>query len=205
MVRFLYDANRQMPANGEIQFETLKKKYAKGIELRGKTLGIIGFGRIGQTVAKYAIGIGMEVKAYDPYISETNISLNFFDGQKGQFKIKTVSLEEVLKNSDFITFHVPGGEIVSEKEFALMKKGVGLVNTARGGVIHEDALVNALNTGIVAFAALDVFKNEPTPSKELLSHSKISLTPHIGAATNEAQERIGIELSQKIIEYFKSK
>ena len=202
-VRFLYDSNRQMPVNGEAQFDTLKKKYAGGIELRGKTIGIIGIGRIGQGVASIALGVGMKVKAYDPYIAEADIKLDI-DGTSGvSVKIRSSSLEDVLKNSDFITLHVPGGSLITAKEFDLMKKGVGIVNASRGGVINEKDLVAALNSGKVSFAGLDVFENEPKPSKEILSHPKISLTPHIGAATLEAQERIGIELSEKIIAHFK--
>ena len=203
MVRFLTDSNRQMPLNGDIQFDVLKKKYAGGIELRGKTLGIIGFGRIGQAVAKTGLGLGMKIIAHDPYLPEANIDIEIAGASKVTVKIKTTSFEEVLKNSDLLSLHVPGGSVISAKEFELMKKGVGLVNASRGGVINEKDLVNALNSGKVAYAALDVFENEPKPAKELLSHPNISLTPHIGAATLEAQERIGVELAEKIIAHFK--
>jgi D-3-phosphoglycerate dehydrogenase / 2-oxoglutarate reductase len=199
MTRFLYDANRQMPEKGIPAFNELKKKYAAGTELRGKTLGIIGFGRIGQAVAKYAIGLGMKVKAFDSHLTSVKIQLDFFDDSSREFEIMISPLIEVISDSDFITLHVPGGEIITEKEFSRMKKGVAVVNTARGGVINEKDLINALNSGIVAHAALDVFENEPSPSVELLKHPKISLTPHIGASTSEAQERIGIELAEKII------
>lgn len=199
-VRFIYDSNRQMPATGETQFETLKKKYAKGIELKGKTIGIIGFGRIGQAVAKIALGCGMKVLAYDPFIQEVLVSLDIQGvSEKVGAKIHTVPMEKLLTESDFITLHVPGGKVITQKEFDLMKTGVCIVNAARGGVVDEADLIAALNSGKVAHAALDVFENEPTPKKELLSHPKISLTPHIGAATEEAQERIGIELSDLII------
>lgn len=199
-VRFLYDSNRQMPANGDTQFETLKKKYAKGSELKGKTIGIIGFGRIGQAVAKIALGCGMKVVAFDPFIQEVLVYLDI-QGLSEQVGVKlhTVPLEKLLAESDFITLHVPGGKVITHKEFDLMKTGVCIVNAARGGVIDESDLVAALNSGKVAHAALDVFENEPAPKKELLSHPKISLTPHIGAATEEAQERIGIELAELII------
>lgn len=202
MVRFLYQSNREMPLIGDTQFDKLKKQYAGGIELSGKTIGIIGFGRIGQTVAKIALGLGMQVKANDNFIPEANIELSI-NGNNIKVPIKTSSLEDVLKNADFITAHVPGGEIIGEKEIALMKKGVMLINTARGGVINEQALLKGLNEGKVASVALDVFNNEPTPNKELLQHPKIALTPHIGAATLEAQERIGIELANKIISILK--
>jgi len=198
-VRFLYDSNKQMP-NGEDRFEELKKKYAKGVELKGKTFGIIGFGRIGQTVAKMALGLGMKVLAFDPFVSETTLELEI-DGLKPiPVPIKTVGMDKVLQNSDFITFHVPGGKLITRHELASMKTGVILINTARGGVINEDDLLEALNSGKVACAGLDVFENEPRPSVGILKNPKISMTPHIGAATNEAQERIGVELAEKLIE-----
>ncbi len=199
-VRFLYDSNRQMPVNGDTQFETLKKKYAKGIELKGKTIGIIGFGRIGQAVAKIALGCGMKVLAFDPFLQEALLYLDIVGvTEKVSVKLHTVPLEKLLAESDFITLHVPGGKVITKAEFDLMKTGVCIVNAARGGVIDETDLIAALNSGKVAHAALDVFENEPTPKKELLQHPKISLTPHIGAATEEAQERIGIELAELII------
>ena len=201
MVRFLYDSNRQMPVHGDTQFEALKKKYAKGIELKGKTIGIIGFGRIGQSVAKIALGCGMKVIAFDPYIKEALLKLNI-EGLAEDINIRVVTstMEELLANSDMISVHVPGGKVISAKEIEKMKNGVLLVNAARGGVIDENDLVAGLNSGRIAHAALDVYENEPTPSKAILSHPKISLTPHIGAATEEAQERIGIELAELIIE-----
>jgi D-3-phosphoglycerate dehydrogenase len=200
-VRFLYDSNRQMPANGDSQFDTLKKKYAKGIELKGKTIGIIGFGRIGQAVSKIALGCGMKVLAYDPFLQEAMITLDIHGvTEKVNVKLHTVPLEKLFAESDFITLHVPGGKVITKKEIEQMKAGVILVNAARGGVIDEMDLIEALNSGKVSHAALDVFENEPTPNKAILSHPKISLTPHIGAATEEAQERIGIELSNLIIE-----
>ncbi len=204
-VRFLYDSNRSMPLSGEEKFEELKKKYAKGVELRGKTFGIIGFGRIGQTVAKMALGLGMKVLAFDPFVNEAiiDIAINGLD-KAVNVPIKTVSMEAVLQGSDLITFHVPGGQLISEKEIAGMKNGVILINTARGGVINENDLMAALNSGKISHACLDVFENEPKPLASILKHPKISLTPHIGAATNEAQERIGIELSEKLIEALKA-
>lgn len=202
-VRFLYDSNKQMP-NGEDRFEELKKKYAKGVELKGKTFGIIGFGRIGQTVAKMALGLGMKVLAFDPFVTDTTLELEI-DGLKPiPVPIKTVGMDKVLQNSDFITFHVPGGKLITRHEIASMKNGVILINTARGGVINEDDLLEALNSGKVAHAGLDVFENEPRPSVGVLKNPKISMTPHIGAATNEAQERIGVELAEKLIEALKA-
>ena len=203
-VRFLYDSNRQMPYSGEDKFDELKKKYAKGIELRGKTIGIVGFGRIGQTVAKMALGLGMKVLAFDPFVTEANIDIEINGNEKAaSVSVKTVGMDKVIQNSDYITFHVPGGKLITRHEIASMKNGVILVNTARGGVINEDDLLEALNSGKVAHAGLHVFENEPRPSVAILKHPKISLTPHIGAATNEAQERIGIELAEKLIEALK--
>jgi D-3-phosphoglycerate dehydrogenase len=199
-VRFLYESNRLMPMIGDAQFDTLKKKFAKGIELKDKTIGIVGFGRIGQSVAKIALGCGMKVLAYDPFLPEATIDLHI-NGvpEKISVKIRTVSFEKVLAESDFITLHVPGGKVITGNEISQMKSGVILVNAARGGVIDEKDLIAALDSGKVGHAALDVFENEPVPDKAILSNPKISLTPHIGAATEEAQERIGIELAELII------
>jgi D-3-phosphoglycerate dehydrogenase len=199
MVRFLYDSNRQMPSKGNTEFEALKKKYAKGIELKGKTLGIIGFGRIGQSVARIGLGLGMKVIAHDPFLTEALIELDIQSHSPVKIKIETLPMDQVLETADFITLHVPGGKVIGADQFAIMKNGVCLVNAARGGVIDENDLIEALNSGKVAHAALDVFVNEPTPNKDILTHEKLSLTPHIGAATEEAQERIGIELAEKMI------
>lgn len=204
-VRFLQDANRKMPVEGNTKFNDLKKAYAKGVELRGKTIGIIGFGRIGRETATVALGLGMNVLAYDLFPFSGNITLNLTQGIKVDVPVTTVSLEEIIANSDFISLHTPFADkpILGAAEFAAMKQGVGIVNCSRGGTIDEPALIEALNSGKVSFAGLDVFDNEPTPAAELLSHPKISLTPHIGASTNEAQERIGTELANLIIDHFK--
>ena len=203
--RFLTDANRKMPVEGDTNFAGLKKAYTKGVELRGKTIGIIGFGRIGQEVAKIALGLGMKVVAADSFFEKANIKVDFFNGQSVDFEIKTQSKEEVLKQADFVTLHVPAQKefVVGEKEFELMKNGAVLVNCARGGVVDEVALLKVLDSGKLAFAGLDVFINEPTPAKEVLSHAKISLTPHTGASTNEAQDRIGVSLAEQIISILK--
>ena len=200
MVRFLFDANRNMPLEGDTRFKELKKNYGAGIELRGKKIGIIGFGRIGREVAKIAIGQGMEVLAHDPFCETANIDLNFFDGQTTRFKIDTIALNEVYKNADFITVHVPfqGKALITIKELELMKDNVGLINAARGGVIDETDLLEALESGKVRFAGLDVFVNEPNPSMKVLMSHQISMSPHIGAATLEAQDRIGTELAEQI-------
>ena len=200
MVRFLFDANRNMPLEGDSRFKELKKSYGAGIELRGKKIGIIGFGRIGREVAKIAIGQGMEVLAHDPFCETANIDLTFFDGQKTSFKIDTIAINEVYKNADFITVHVPfqGKALIAKKEIELMKDNVGLINAARGGVIDESDLLDALESGKVRFAGLDVFVNEPSPSMKVLMSHQISMSPHIGAATLEAQDRIGTELADQI-------
>ena len=199
-VRFLYDSNRNMPLEGESRFGDLKKAYAKGVELRGKTLGIIGFGRIGQATAKVALGAGMEVIYHDPYIESARITLDFFDGQKLDFELESLSKEEVLKKSDFISLHVPAQKeyVIGKKEIDMMKNGAGLVNAARGGVIDEVALIDALESKKLSFAGLDVYENEPKPAIKVLMNAKVSLSPHIGAATNEAQDRIGVELADQI-------
>ena len=199
-VRFLFDANRNMPLEGESNFKGLKKAYAKGIELRGKTLGIIGFGRIGQEVAKIALGIGMQVKATDKYIDKVDIPVKLFNGESIKVIIETLKFSEVIKTSDFITLHVPAQKnyVIGKKEIQMMKDGSAILNAARGGVVDELALINALDNGKLAFACLDTFENEPKPEIKLLMHPKISLTPHIGAATLEAQDRIGLELAMQI-------
>jgi D-3-phosphoglycerate dehydrogenase len=203
-VRFLADSNRKMPVEGGTKFNDLKKAYAKGVELRGKTLGIVGFGRIGREVAKIAIGVGMDVLAYDLYPFSPELTLILGGGTIVNVSVKPATLEKIIKTADFITLHTPFVDkaLIGAAELDQMKKGVGLVNISRGGLIDELALVDALNSGKVSFAALDVFDNEPTPREEILTHPKISLTPHIGAATNEAQERIGVELANLIIEHF---
>lgn len=205
-IRFLQDSNRAMPVKGNTAFNDLKKAYAKGIELRGKTMGILGFGRIGREAAKIAYGLGMNVMAYDLFEFNPDTEIQFADGQSIKFKVQSTTKEEVLKNADFITLHVPaidGKAVIGADELAMMKKGSALVNCARGGVVDEKALVESLDNHHLAFAGLDVFDNEPTPSSILLAHSKISLSPHIGASTNEAQERIGVELAQRIIQELK--
>ncbi len=202
-VRFVYDSNRKMPVSGAEKFEELKKNYAKGMELRGKTIGIIGFGRIGQYVARIALGCGMQVLAYDPYVKEAAIHLDIAGTNGLDVTIRTADLDQLISQSDMITLHVPGGKAITSKEIARMKDGVILINIARGGVIDEADLLEGLNAGKIAHAGLDVFDHEPKPNEAILKHPKISLTPHIGAATNEAQERIGIELAEKIIDALK--
>ena len=199
-VRFLHESNRSMPLDGDSKFKDLKKSYAKGTELSGKTIGIVGFGRIGQEVAKIAIGIGMNVLFYDKLHKEANLKLDFFDGQSTSFKINSSSFEDLLKESDFISVHIPATDkyIIDSKEISQMKNGVGILNLSRGGILNEEELLKNIENGKVSFAGIDTYEDEPNPSIKILMNSNISLTPHIGAATNEAQDRIGVELADKI-------
>lgn len=206
LARFVHDANRQMPVNGNSEFKALKKKYAKGVEVRGKTMGIIGFGRIGQNVARYAIGCGMKVIVTDKFDLDTYIEVEIHGAEPIKVKVDKLGMDEVFQQSDFISLHVPaqagGAAVIGAAELSKMKDGVRLINAARGGVIDEDALLAAIESGKVSYAALDVFENEPTPRQDLLNNERISVTPHIGAATVEAQERIGLELADLIIQRF---
>ena len=199
-VRFLHDSNRNMPLDGDTKFKQLKKAYAAGQELRGKTLGIIGFGRIGQAVARIAIGVGMHVMLTDHNPGDKPLTIEFATGDKLDVKLDNHSQEDVLSHSDFVTVHIPAqnGYVIGKKELDMMKDGAGLINAARGGVVDEVALIDALTEGKLAFAALDVFENEPTPAMAVLMNHSVSLSPHIGAATNEAQDRIGVELAEQI-------
>ena len=205
MVRFLHQSNREMPLEGDSRFKDLKKAYALGSELRGKKIGIIGFGRIGQEVAKIALGLGMEVLATDHFTESASISIEFFNGQKITITIETTDLDTLLKESDFISLHVPFQEnyVIGTKEISKMKTGVGIINAARGGVVDEIALIKAIEEKKVKFAGLDVFEKEPSPEIQLLMNPELSLTPHIGAATVEAQDRIGSELATQIIALLK--
>lgn len=202
LTRFLHLANREMPKSGTTNFKQLKKDYGKGIELRGKTIGIFGLGRIGQATASYALSLGMKVIATDPFVPQASIPV-IVGTHKITIDIKSVNPEEVLIQSDFISVHVPkqanGSAVIGKNEITKMKSGVFLINLSRGGVINENDLLEALEAGKVAGAALDVFENEPTPLPELLNHPKISVSPHIGAATTEAQDRIGEEIAEIIL------
>ncbi len=202
LARFTYDANREMPQNGKDDFKKLKKKYGKGIELRGKTLGVIGFGRIGRALASYALGCGMKVICADIFDVDTRISFEIPGYGNVEVEVEKVTFDTLVRSADVISIHVPkqtdGSSVIGKKELEAMKPGVILANAARGGVIDEEALIDALDSGHVSAAALDVFENEPTPDEKVLSHPKIALTPHIGAATVEAQDRIGEELADLI-------
>lgn len=205
LFRNLHDANRTMPLEGETKFKELKKAYGKANELRGKTMGIIGFGRIGREVAKNAIGAGMKVIAYNRTQKEMEVPIEFFDGQKVVFKFKTQSFEDVLAQSDVISLHIPAQEkhIIGAEEIEKMKDGAMIINTARGGVVDEEALLEALDSGKIAGAGLDVFEDEPKPSVRLLMNEKISMSPHLAGSTEEAQERIGMELADQITKIYK--
>jgi D-3-phosphoglycerate dehydrogenase len=198
--RFLNDSFKNMETG---DFSTLKKNYAKGVELRGKTLGIVGFGRIGQSLASYALGVGMNVIAIDNKKQDVSIEVKVGNQTVSVPMSTKTDLHAQLGNLDYISIHVPkqadGSAVLGTNEFGKMKKGVFIANAARGGVVNETELLDALNQGIIAGIALDVFDNEPNPRKELLNHPKIACTPHIGAATLEAQDRIGEELAQLII------
>jgi D-3-phosphoglycerate dehydrogenase len=205
--RFLHKANRQMPTNGIAGFKDMKKVYSDGFELMGKKLGIIGFGRIGQEVAKMAIGLGMEVLVYDYKQREFDVVVQMAKAyQSHNFKVtlKGQSLDKVLSQSDCLTIHTPGSaEVIGAAEIAQMKAGSVLINCARGGVVNEVALAEALQSGQISCAGVDVFENEPPSNDLMISQDNCSLSPHIGASTKEAQERVGIELAEKITGFFK--
>lgn len=206
--RYIHQSNREMPLEGETNFKALKKSYL-GSEVYGKTLGIVGFGRIGHHVAQVALGMGMKVIINDVYFEDQlggtlPVILNFPDGQELEMKVEVVSMEDLLKTSDFVTLHVPSQDhyIIDKKELEMMKDTAGLINAARGGVVNEEALDQALADDKLGFAGLDVFEEEPKPPVKLLMNPDISLSPHIGGSTVEAQERIGVELADQIIEIF---
>lgn len=202
--RMLHLSNREMAAGAD--FKKLKKSFETGIQLRGRTIGILGFGRIGQEVARIALALGMEVRAHDPFVNEAEIAvqLHRFSDLKINVSIRTESFDRVLREADFLTLHLPGtGEaLLGEAELAKMKDGAFVINTARGGLIDERSLIAALDSGKLGGAGLDVYDNEPTPWEVLLRHPKVSVTPHIGASTLEAQSYIGMELADRIIAFF---
>lgn len=204
LARMLHRSNREMANGGD--FKKLKKEFESGVQLRGRTLGIVGFGRIGQELAKIALGLGMRVRAHDPYVAEAEIGMHLSESQDLRLstKVATEALDSVLRESDIISFHIPsiGKPLIGSAEMDLLKPGAVLINTARGGVIDETALLQALDSGKVGGAGLDVFENEPTPMEALLKHPKVSCSPHIGASTVEAQTYIGLELAEKVIAFF---
>ena len=199
--RHLKDSNREMPLEGDQNFNALKRSFSGGIELEGKTLGLVGFGKIGQQVAKKAIGLGMKIVFYDKDLTEIDLKLNFFDQQQLSFNLSASTFEEVLSNSDFVSLHVSDQNkpIIGEKELSLMKSDAGLINTSSSKAIDEVALLEALNSNILKFAALDVFNDEPQPAVQLLMHPKISMSPRLGIATQDTQDRIAEELAHQIL------
>ncbi len=190
MARFLHNSNITMRKG-----EWNKKQY-QGIEISGKTLGIIGFGRIGKELAKKASALGMKIKFYD-----------LLDQEEYDLKYKYSDFNELLETSDFISIHVPlnkeKGALIGKDEIAKMKDQAYLINCARGGVVDEEALINALDSNKLAGAAIDVYMNEPNPNTRLCNHDKVSTTPHIGASTKEAQMKIGEEIRNIIEEFIK--
>ncbi|MFZ1692197.1 MAG: D-2-hydroxyacid dehydrogenase [Flavobacteriales bacterium] len=204
LMRSLHKSNRRMPAEGRSKFKELKKEYEKGFEMRGKTLGIIGFGRIGQWTARYALGCGMKVIYADNHATADVLELEV-GGMNVRVPVKMVQLDELLKQSDAVSLHVPaqkdGRPVLGKRELGLMKPGAVLVNTARGGSVDEDELLAAIKEGKLRGAALDVFVNEPEPRADILAEPGLSLSPHIGAATAEAQGRVGDELVERILSW----
>lgn len=205
LARFLHASNRAMPVSGSTDFGKLKKQSSAGFELTGKTIGIIGFGRIGQEVAKIALGMQMEIIAVDPFVSEVNLEIRIPGvAQPVVRSVKTESMDSLIARADIITVHIPKADppVINHGNLDKLKKGVLLINTARGGVFDEDTLLAGLATGQIGGVGLDVFTGEPTPRKELLEHPMISLSPHVGGSTGEAQKNIGVELAGYIIQHF---
>ena len=203
LARFLHESNRLMPLEGETHFKALKKSFSSAVELEGKTLGVIGFGGIGQEVVKIGISLGMKVKVLTRKPKTETVTLQFFDGQKVDFKISSDNnTDKFLKDLDFLSINTPKTTeyIIDTPQFEKMKDGIFIVNTARGGVINEVTLLNSIESGKVAGAALDVFENEPNPELALLMNPNLSLSPHLGGNTQDAQQKIGRELAEQIIE-----
>jgi D-3-phosphoglycerate dehydrogenase / 2-oxoglutarate reductase len=191
-VGMMFALARQIPqATSSMRAGQWEKKKFEGTEITGKTLGIVGIGRIGLEVAKRARALGMNVVAYDPYVTDVDLRL--------------LPLDELRQVSAYITFHLPHTDethhMISTDQFGMMKKGVFIIDCARGGVVDEDALYEAIVSGQVAGAAMDVFEEEPVYGHRLFSLDQVIGSPHIGAATREAQGRIGAEVADKLIEY----
>ncbi|ACU07503.1 D-3-phosphoglycerate dehydrogenase [Flavobacteriaceae bacterium 3519-10] len=203
LARFLHESNRLMPLEGDTHFSAMKKSFSSAVELEGKVLGVIGFGGIGKEVVKIGISLGMKVKVLTRKPRTETISLDFFDGQTVNFEISSGNDWDIfLENTDFISINTPKASeyILDTPQFMKMKDGVFIVNTARGGVLNEVALLDFIDNGKVAGAALDVFENEPAPELPLLMNPNLSLSPHLGGNTIDAQEKIGAELATQIIE-----
>lgn len=204
--RHLHDANRNMPLEGDMRFNGLKKSYADAYEVNGKTIGVLGFGSIGKEVAKLAYANGMHVVTVKRKNSANKLQLDFADGQHIEIKVPMFSLEEVLKQSDIISIHTPalGNYLIGSDEIEKMKDGASIINTARGGLLDEKAALEALEKAKLGFVALDTFENEPKPQIQTLMHPNISLSPHIGGATKEAHERIGLKVVSIIDSFCKT-
>ncbi|SDG86230.1 NAD(P)-dependent oxidoreductase [Psychroflexus sediminis] len=202
-MRHLKDSNREMPLEGDQNFNVLRRSFSGGIEVKNKILGIIGFGKVGQEVAKKAISLGMEVKFYDKNTKSTELEISFYDKQTLKFEVSSSSLDEILSTSDVVSLHIPETTdyLIGAKELQKMKSTAGLINTSHGKCVDEVALVKSLDNNTLMFGALDVFEEEPQPPVQLLMNPKLSLSPHIGGATQETQHRIAQELSQQIITF----
>ncbi|MBZ9650521.1 NAD(P)-dependent oxidoreductase [Psychroflexus montanilacus] len=202
-MRHLKDSNREMPLEGDQNFNALKRSFSGGSELKGKTVGLIGFGRVGQEVAKKAIALGMRVKFYDKNIETSALELKFFDEQSIKFELSSSTLDEVLSTSDVISLHIPETDsyFIGAKELQKMKSTAGIINTSHGKCLDEVALVKSLENNKLGFGALDVFEDEPQPPIQLLMNPKLSLSPHIGGATQETQDRVSRELADQIISF----
>jgi D-3-phosphoglycerate dehydrogenase len=208
LCRSIHLSNRTMPGDGVGNFKGLKKEYGKGSELRGKTLGVVGFGRIGRSLASYALGCGMKVVAHDRFAGTTVVDVDVA-GTVVSVECEMLPLHDLLKQCDAVSLHIPaqadGSAVIGAEELAMMKPGSILLNAARGGVLDEDALMASLDSGQLGGAALDVFVGEPAPRADVLAHPRLSLTPHTGAATGEAQDRIGLELAAQIADLVAAK
>jgi len=208
LARSLYESNAIMPKQGDSQFKTLKKSSgSKGFELQGKTMGIYGTGRIGRETAKKAIALGMNVVFYNRNPVHATIEINFDKRLKINnlnYSFSTVTLSEFFQQADVISLHIPAADqpVIGAKEISEMKDGVILINCARGGIVNEKELCSALKSGKVAYAGIDVFDKEPPEDMSILQCKNVSLSPHIGGSTKEAQERIGVEIAEKIISHF---
>ena len=193
MVRFLYDSNRQMPLEGEVNFDGMQQAYGQGSEIKGKTLGIIGLKQGAIATIKMALALGMEVLVFDKDVVKKTIALDLPNGETYNFEIDIKPLEEVCMKSDFISMHVLKEDdvTISKEAFELMKMGVCLVNTSDSGVIDEVELLKAMDSGIVKHAALDCFDNQPRPDMRVLMNPNISLSPNIAKRTKEVKIKIG--------------
>ncbi len=201
MTRFLYDSNRQMPLEGEVNFDGMHQVYSQGSVIKGKTLGIIGLDHGAIATIKMAIALGLNVLVFDKDVVKKTISLELPNDQTFDIEIDTKSLEEVCMKSDFISTHISNkiGGFIGKEEFELMKMGVCLINTSGEGVIDEVELIQAIDSGIVKHAALDCFDNQPKPDMRILMNPNISLSPSIAKLTKETSIKIGEAFANKLV------